>query len=86
MEAKQVKEDAQDEAEGLAAWQFLGAKPEQLYLLSEGQLEKQCADRNVPLPQQQKSCSRKTDLIAALADSRALVTMRFQQSFLPYTC
>jgi len=79
---KQAKAAAQDDAEALAAWSFLGAKSEQLWLLSEDQLRKQCADQGVALPPASAASGggggddggeAKAALVGALAASRALV-------------
>ena len=40
----------QDDAEALATWQFLGARSEQLYLLSEPQLQRQCEEKGERAP------------------------------------
>jgi hypothetical protein len=46
---REAKEDMQDSIEGLARWQFLGAKREQLYLLDNTQLKSQLAERGVEI-------------------------------------
>mmetsp|Transcript_29589 Transcript_29589/g.66319 ORF Transcript_29589/g.66319 Transcript_29589/m.66319 type:complete len:473 (-) Transcript_29589:94-1512(-) len=80
-ESKASRAALQDDAEALATWQFLGSKPEQLYLLSEPQLAKQCRDRGIALPPNTQSNSPKTSeegggrkaaLISALVRSDAL--------------
>mmetsp|Transcript_88595 Transcript_88595/g.171577 ORF Transcript_88595/g.171577 Transcript_88595/m.171577 type:complete len:341 (-) Transcript_88595:290-1312(-) len=86
---KEKAATAQADAEALATWHFMGAKPEQLWLLSEDQLQQQCSDKGVdtePTTQSsdsskpskskssQSSSSRKEALISALVSSRALVT------------
>jgi len=70
--AKAEKESAQESAEALAAWQFMGAKNEQLWLLSEDQLAAQCKEKGVTLPAE-KGGADKADYVAALVQSRALV-------------
>lgn len=69
--AKADQQRKQDDAEALAAWQFMGAKSEQLWLLSESQLEAQCAEKGVSVPTH--AGADKADLVAALVQSRALV-------------
>jgi len=69
--AKAEKDSAQESAEALAAWQFMGAKNEQLWLLSEDQLAAQCKEKGVALPPSKGA--DKADYVAALVQSRALV-------------
>lgn len=79
--AKASKEAVQADAETLATWQFMGSKPEQLYLLSDDQLVQQCREKGVEVPTDEGSgggggkqkATRKEALISSLVASRALV-------------
>lgn len=46
-EAKERREDADVEAQNLAAWQFLGGSTESMWLLTDTQLKKQCEGAGV---------------------------------------
>lgn len=44
---KEALEEAQEEAGNLAAWQYLGGSTQQMWLLTDRQLEKQCSERGL---------------------------------------
>jgi hypothetical protein len=60
-QAKLALEDKQEDAEALAAWQFLGAKTEQLWLLSEEQLEKQCKEKGIEVEGGEEDMKKKNN-------------------------
>jgi hypothetical protein len=70
-EAKQKKESekeeaqaTQNDAESMAAWEFLGKNNDQLYLLSEGQLQTEMKEKGL----ESSAGSDKADMIAALVN------------------
>jgi hypothetical protein len=63
-EKKEKKLDAQDDAQTVAAWQFLGAKTDQLWLLNEEQLRHQALDSGLDIE------GDKDDLISRIAENK----------------
>ena len=71
-EAKEEACAAQNDAESKAAWDFLGKNNDQLYLLSEGQLQKEMKDKGL----ETTDGDDKADMISALVNQdRSLVVM-----------
>ena len=65
VEAKEAREDAQSEAQNLASWRFLGGSTESMWLLTDGQLKKQCEESGIDA-----SGETREQMLAALARHR----------------
>jgi len=63
---------AQNDAESRAAWDFLGKKDDQLYLLSEGQLKKEMKEKGLESGEGED----KADMIAALVNRERSLVVR----------
>mmetsp|Transcript_4409 Transcript_4409/g.9875 ORF Transcript_4409/g.9875 Transcript_4409/m.9875 type:complete len:621 (-) Transcript_4409:185-2047(-) len=71
----EAREDAlavQNDAESKAAWDFLGKNNDQLYLLSEGQLEKEMKEKGL----ESSEGDDKADMIAALVNQERSLVVR----------
>jgi len=78
-DAKRKKHDARDEAqaaqndaESKAAWEFLGKNNDQLYLLTEGQLQKELKEKGL----KSKAGDDNADIIAALVNRERSLVVR----------
>ena len=78
-EAKRKKDDVREEAHALqndaeskAAWDFLGKNNDQLYLLSEGQLQKEMKEKGLA----SSEGDDKADMIAALVNQERSLVVR----------
>ena len=66
VEQRAAREDAQFEAQNEASWKFLGGSTEQMWLLTDKQLRKQCEEKGVDA-----EASDREAMLAALARATA---------------
>lgn len=72
VEANEEAQTLQNDAESKAAWDFLGKSSDQLYLLNEGQLQKELKEKGL----ESKAGDDKADMIAALVNKERSLVVR----------